>query len=229
MKIIAVRGVSGVLFEVFWNLPQPNQIGAYYRLVTFTCSTYSMSFDKLLTLIIGVVFMIVLSCDGPSSTETSEAQTPAKTNALKPLLQDPVFWDYAASSNMLQTELGQLAVEKGTTAEMRERGEHIMNFHGQALEQIKQLVAGQERINLPDSLGSADRELVNELRELQGEEFSNRYRDFVLNTHKLQLERYREVLDRANSSEVEKWLQTMLLHLQKELDSFSKLDSTLSE
>jgi putative membrane protein len=183
-----------------------------------------MFLDKFISLIIGVLFLFAISCDGPTSNEAGDKNF-TTSKAKKPLLQDPVFWDYAASSNMLQVELGKLALENASSEQMKSRGGNISDFHSKALSQIKSLVSEQPDIKLPDSLGTADRKLIDELRELKGEEFNTRYRDFILNTHKLQLERYQEALGRAENQKVKDWLQAMLIHLKDEFEIVSSPDS----
>lgn len=183
-----------------------------------------MFIDKAISLLFGLVFLFVLSCDGPSS-DSVVSEEEATAVGGKALQDDPVFWDYAASSNMLQTEIGRIAAEKATSDSIKTMGQKTVDFHSKAMQQLRSLVANQEKVQIPDSLGSADRALVEEFKLLEGEEFNTRYRDFILNTHKVQLERYKEALGRAENKRTLDWLQAMLVHLRKELNSVANIDS----
>lgn len=179
-----------------------------------------MFIDKLLTTLFGVLFLLMLACDGPSSNPEADTITVNRS-----IMYDPAFWDYAASSNMLQVEVGRLAAEKGSTEKVRALGQKAVDFHGNALERMQQIMADKEDIQLPDSLGGADRGLVQEFMLLEGEAFDTRYRDFVTSTHRTQLDRYEEALRRAENQKVRDWLMDMRAHMREELDELTHPDS----
>lgn len=186
-----------------------------------------MFIDKAVSLIFGIIFLFVLSCDGPSAESVAENAAVVEKN--KPLQNDPVFWDYAASSNMLQTEVGELAAEKGGTDSIKALGEKTVSFHSKAMQQLRSLVSKYENIHLPDSLGSADKDLVQEFKLLEGEAFNTRYRDFIVNSHRMQLELYQEALSRAEDKKTRDWLRAMLMHLRKELETVASADSSVQQ
>ncbi|GAB3531005.1 hypothetical protein GCM10027443_12580 [Pontibacter brevis] len=179
-----------------------------------------MFIDKLLTILFGALFLLMLACDGSSSTSEENTITVSRS-----IQHDPAFWDYAASSNMLQVEISRLAIEKGTTEKTRALGQRAISFHSNSLERIKQLMADKDDIQLPDSLGGADRSLVQEFRLLEGEEFDTRYRDFITSTHRTQLDRYEEALRRADNQKIRDWLMDMRAHMREELDELTHPDS----
>ena len=165
---------------------------------------------------------LLLSCGGPSSEGETNTITVAQT-----LQSDPAFWDYAASSNLLQTEISRMAVAKGGTEGIRNLGQQSADFHTQALERLRRLVAKNKRIQLPDSLGDADKGLVQEFVLLEGAEFDSRYRDFIVSTHLAQLDRYEEALSKADDQETRDWLMGMRAHLRDELDLLAQPDSVV--
>lgn len=178
--------------------------------------------DKLRLIPFYAVFLLLLAC-GKSSPE-GETNTIIVAQSLQ---HDPAFWDYAASSNLLQTEISRMAMEKGASEGVRNLGRQSADFHAQALEQLRRLVAGNERVQLPDSLGEADKGLVQEFVLLEGEEFDTRYRDFIVSTHLAQLDRYEEALSKADDQETRDWLMFMRAHLRRELSLASQPDSVL--
>lgn len=176
--------------------------------------------NKLLSTLLSASFVLVMACEGPSSNTESDIITVHRS-----LQYDPAFWDYAASSNMLQIEISRLAVEKGSTEKIRALGRRAVDFHSNALTRMQQLMAKNEDIQLPDSLGSADRGLVQEFRLLEGEEFDTRYRDFITSVHRTQLDRYEEALRRADNQKIRDWLMDMRAHMRAELDELTLPDS----
>lgn len=178
--------------------------------------------DKLRLIPFYAAFLLLLAC-GKSSPE-GETNTITVAQSLQ---HDPAFWDYAASSNLLQTEISHMATEKGGTENIRNLGKRSADFHMQALERLRRLVAKNKRIQLPDSLGEADKGLVQEFMLLEGEEFDTRYRDFVVSTHLAQLDRYEEALSKADDQETRDWLMGMRAHLREELDLLAQPDSVV--
>ena len=181
-----------------------------------------MFIDKMLSLAVGLLFLLVLSCDGPSERAESDINALASEPTLA---DDAVFWDYAASSNLLQAEIGQLAKEKSTAPPIKLLAEEAVQFHSSALQELKKLAKKHASVQLPDSLATADRDLVKELAQLEGEEFEIRYRAFINSTHQTQLTRYEEALQKTEVPELRNWLRNMVTHLRKELQQHSMLDS----
>lgn len=184
-----------------------------------------MFLDKLLSLVVGLIFLIALSCDGPTGKSGEENKAVATTRTLA---NDSAFWDYAVSSNILQTELGQL-VQSKENAQVRSLASEATRYHGNALEKLKRLAKGHYTGPLPDSLSGADRDMVNEFKLLEGEELATRYRAFISSTHQRQLARYQEALQRTEDPKIREWLNDMLLHLQQQLEHLSRMDSLQEE
>lgn len=167
--------------------------------------------------------MLVLACEGPAE-DKEEDSPPVTQQRMHSLLHDPTFWDYAASSNLLQVELGQLAAEQAATDKVRQLGRQAAEVHGEALAQLRMLNPGGTMV-LPDSLGGADRGLVQEMRLLDVQEFDLRYREFILSTHNAQLDRYEEALAKTDDEKLRKWIEEMRLHLRQELNKLATTDS----
>ncbi len=182
-----------------------------------------MFIDKLLGLITGLLFLLVLSCDGPSNDSTNKTITIQTKRTLK---ADPAFWDYAASSNMLQTEIGQLVIEQGEPQALQAVAQKAVNFHSEALQELKVIAAQYNGIIIPDNLIGADNDLVKEFSLMKGEELANRYKAFVNSTHQSQLTRYEEALKIADDQQTKDWLIKMIAHLHEELDQINTINST---
>ncbi|GHA66990.1 DUF4142 domain-containing protein [Pontibacter akesuensis] len=180
-----------------------------------------MLLDRIIAFTLGTIFLLVLACDGPAA-EKSEAIAETRTRTL---LNDPAFWDYAASSNMLQVQVSELAVEKATNARTREFAQNVTTYHADALKQLENLVAGHDNIRLPDSLGGADQGLLQDMALLEGEAFDLRYREFVLSTHHAQLNRYEEALVKADDQKTREWIINLREHLREKINQISEPDS----
>ncbi|PRY09884.1 uncharacterized protein DUF4142 [Pontibacter ummariensis] len=183
-----------------------------------------MFFDKVLATLFGLLFLLMLGCDGTATdSEPTEMISITETRTLE---EDPAFWDYAASSNLLQVEAGKVAMEQAQTEQIRAMAQKAIQYHGDALKELQRLTAKQKNIQLPDTLGGADWGLVQDLKLLEGEEFDARYRDFVISTHKAQLSRYKEAILKADDQHIRGWLMQMRSHLREEINELARLDTT---
>ncbi|WP_224744270.1 DUF4142 domain-containing protein [Pontibacter aquaedesilientis] len=180
--------------------------------------------DKLLSIAFGLLFLLTIACGDTVETETGEAITPP---AVKEMSRTAAFVDYAASTNMLQAKLAQLAIEKGQSEEVKAMGEQMLAFYGSALDELR-TVAKAEGLHssLPDSLGTADQETIEEFRKLPAAEFDERYRQYVDSSQKSQQEHYQEMLVRTEEEEIRKWISEMQLQLQARRKLSLEYDST---
>ncbi|MFD1188029.1 DUF4142 domain-containing protein [Pontibacter rugosus] len=182
-----------------------------------------MFLDKVISVTLGAIFLLMLACEDPAA-ERSEAVAETHTRTL---LDDPVFWDYAASSNLLQVQMAELAAKQGSTEHIRNLAREAADYHKQTLQQLKALVKKQEHIKLPIGLEGADKTLVQDFTLLEGEEFDLRYREFVLSTHNAQLNRYEEALTKADDQLTRDWIMDLRSHLRSKINLITQPDSVV--
>ena len=85
----------------------------------------------------------------------------------------------AARGGMLQVELAQLAEQKANNPDVKKFAERMVTDHKKANEGLKQ-VAGNKRINLPQSLSKKEEATKEKLASLSGAQFDKAYmRDMV--------------------------------------------------
>ena len=68
---------------------------------------------------------------------------------------DQHFMKEAAQGGMAEVELGQLAAERASSAEVKEFAQRMVKDHSQANDQLKQ-IASQKGVTLPNSLSAKD-------------------------------------------------------------------------
>jgi putative membrane protein len=92
---------------------------------------------------------------------------------------DTVFAKKAAQGGMAEVKLGQLAQQKGTADSVKKFGARMVEDHGKAGDELKQ-VAAQEKITLPTDVSAKDKATYDMLSKLSGAAFDRAYaRDMV--------------------------------------------------
>jgi putative membrane protein len=172
--------------------------------------------DKVLTLVFGLLFLMMIACSDNAETDT--AQQDGKPPVVREMSRSAAFVDYAASTNMLQTEIAKVAVARAQHEDVKVLANQMLAFYEEAQQSLRQVARSEGLQNsLPDSLGSADRATIEEFRKLPSGEVDERYRQYISSAHKSQLDHYQEMLARAEEAEIRNWVNEMHLQLRARL------------
>src|SRR5207248_5007839 len=124
-------------------------------------------------------------------TETSSGQ-------LAPA--DRQFIKKAAQGGLAEVELGKLATEKAASPEVKQFGQRMVDDHGKANDQLKQ-VASQKGITVPEKLNAKDAATKARLEKLSGKAFDRAYMQDMVADHTKDVSEFRDRKStRLNSS-----------------------------
>lgn len=184
-----------------------------------------MIIDRITTVALGSIFLFAPACDDRNTkSETNEI-----TYTLDKREPSAMFWDYAASTSMLQTELAQLAAEKSINPGVRTFADSALLIHSKALRRLRNIAGKYKHMQLPDSLTGSDKAMIEEFKELQGEDFDSRYLEYLTLTHKAQLNRYQETLSETEDPALRLWLNNMKTRLNRQLQFYATTDSVAAK
>jgi putative membrane protein len=131
---------------------------------------------------------------------------------------DTTFVKKAARGGLAEVELGQLAVQKASSEDVKKFGQRMVDDHSKANEQLKQ-VAAQKNIDLPQNLDAKDKATKARLEKLSGEQFDKAYMKDMLKDHKKDVAEFeresKSGKDAAIKSFAEQTLPTLKEHLQE--------------
>ena len=181
---------------------------------------------KPITLALGVALLFLLACDNQRTTRSDTTEVTYTLDRHEP---SPMFWDYAASTTMLQTELGKLASEKTQDSMILIFADSALVIHSKALQSLRKIAEKYKHIQLPDSLTGSDKEMVAEFKMLEGEAFESRYQEYLMLNHKAQLNRYQETLSETEDPALRQWLNTMRARLRAQLQYYTEADTVKEE
>jgi putative membrane protein len=107
---------------------------------------------------------------------------------------DRDFVNDAALTNMAEIELGKLAAERGTNAEVKTFAEMMVADHTKGLENLK-TVASRYNVPMPTALDDEHNELRDKLAKLQGAEFDREYASAMVDGHEAFVDKLESRLD----------------------------------
>jgi len=128
------------------------------------------------------------------------------------------FVEKAARGGLAEVELGQLAVQKASSQEVKQFAQHMVDDHSKANEQLKQ-VAAQEHIDLPQQPNANDKATKARLAKLSGERFDKAYMNDMVKDHQKDVAEFeresKTSKDPAVKSFAEQTLPTLRDHLKE--------------
>jgi putative membrane protein len=105
-------------------------------------------------------------------------------------LQDRVFLQKASEGGLAEVQLGQLAAEKGNSAEVKQFGQKMVEDHTRLNEQMKP-IGDTLGVNAPKHLNKVDQAEYDKLSGLSGDAFDQEYITDMVKDHRKDLHEFR--------------------------------------
>jgi putative membrane protein len=94
------------------------------------------------------------------------------------------FAEKAMEANKAEVQLGELAQQKAHNAEVKEFARMMVRDHTNALNELKQAVAGRGTVEEPSKLDAKHQSLHDRLSKLNGAEFDREYMKAMVDGHR---------------------------------------------
>ncbi|WP_165764607.1 DUF4142 domain-containing protein [Flavobacterium cyanobacteriorum] len=150
--------------------------------------------------------------------EVAEDQNEQKfedTNEAKE--DDSQYLVAAAEVDMKEIELGRLAQQKGTSADVKELGRMMVDEHTKSSGETKAL-AKKKNISLPAAPTEKVQESLKDLNDKTGRDFDKAYADMMVDGHEKTIEKMENASENAADEEIRMWAANMLPALRKHLE-----------
>lgn len=151
-----------------------------------------------------------LENDG-TATEVNTTQTGWDRNRVAE------FMNEAASAGMMEVQLGQLAQQQGSSQQVKDFGQMMVQDHSQANQQLQNVAQGMQ-MTLPAVMMEKHQEHVNDLQAKSGADFDNAYMDMMVKDHREDVNKFeqaqRNVTDAALKGWIDNTLPTLRTHLE---------------
>jgi putative membrane protein len=102
---------------------------------------------------------------------------------------DRDFAARAAQGGMAEVEMGNLAQQQGTSAQLKEYGRALVEDHTKLSNQLKD-IAAKENFMLPTEMTSDERKAVDRLSKLSGPEFDKEFAKESVSDHKKDIDEF---------------------------------------
>lgn len=157
----------------------------------------------------------------PSTGSSANQSSSAKTSPVLSMA-DQKFIKNAADGGMAEVELGQLAVEKGSSDKVKKFGQRMVDDHSKANDRLKE-IAVQKGIDLPTTPGAKQRATKDRLSKLSGDQFDKAYMTDMLADHKKDVAEFRRESKAAKDTDIKSFASETLPTLEEHLKQAQSL------
>jgi putative membrane protein len=141
---------------------------------------------------------------------------------------DETFFHEAARGGMAEVALGQLAVTKGTSDEIKTFGRLMVDEHGAANVKLK-AAAAKSGVKLPVELGEDTLAARKELESLSGNAFDLEYVDSQRKAHAQTIALLEKEVASGTDPAAKAWASEALLTVKRHAEMIGSLDSKAGE
>jgi len=153
------------------------------------------------------------------------AQSKAPNTTTQSGSADLEFILAAAQGGMAEVELGKVAVQQGTSEEVKKFGQRMVTDHSKGGDELK-AIAEQRGIGLPSDLDTKDKALMTRLSKLHGASFDRTYMRSMVSDHKEDVAEFRRESMSGKDPEMKAWAARMLPTLEDHLKEAETANKT---
>lgn len=175
-----------------------------------------------------VVILFMQACTNSANKADSNTESATNNKDSLSIIKngDAEFLKNAASSGMMEVELGKLAQANGSHKRVKNFGSMMVKDHSIANDELIAL-AISKNIPLPESVNTSHQKHINLLKNRKGSAFDLTYINIMIRDHKGDVKKFKGAAKDAVDTDVKTFAVETLPVLQKHLDSAKAIHKVL--
>lgn len=137
---------------------------------------------------------------------------------------DKTFATKAAQGGLAEVQVGQLAQQKGASAQAKQFGQTLAQDHTQANQQLEQ-IAQQNNLNLPQQPSSTEEADLKKLQGLSGAQFDKQLASSEVQDHRQDIAMFEKEAKSGQNPDLKSFAQQTLPVLRKHLQMAQALQN----
>lgn len=137
---------------------------------------------------------------------------------------DTDFVSMAASSGLMEVELGKVAAQKGASPEVKKFGQHMVDDHSKANAELKQL-ATKKKWTLPTKMNAEHQAAFDQLSKMSGKDFDRDYMAQMVKAHMMDVGMFEQATKQATDADLKALASKTTPTLRMHLDMARELNS----
>lgn len=160
-----------------------------------------------------VIAMAVASQLAHWSVFAADTSRTSSTSSLSK--KDVHFINDAAECGLMEVRMGEIAQQKGQSADVRSFAQRLISDHSKANDELKQL-ASSKGVTVPTQLPDKHQKMLDKLSSAS--DFDKSFRDMAIKDHKKDVKEFEKELKRTDAdSDLKNWTAKTLPTLQEHL------------
>jgi putative membrane protein len=164
---------------------------------------------------IGSVVLVMAAAPALAQTAARPAH-PEGTSKTAKMASDEHFVMEVAQDGMAEVELGKLAADKASSADVKKFAQRMVDDHSKANDELKTL-AQNKKITLPTSVDATHKATLDRLSTLSGEAFDRAYMQEMVKAHRKAVEAFRMEAKSGKDPDIKAWASKTLPTLEEHL------------
>ena len=137
-------------------------------------------------------------------------------------MTDQQFVDFAAQTDMVEANLGQLAADAASAQPIKDYAQMLVTDHTADYKQLS-TVAKQANLTVPGAIDDEHNKMIAPFQKLKGAAFDKKYEAEMMAGHTKALAIYKKEASDAQSADLKSYAQQTLTVLQKHMDGAKDL------
>jgi putative membrane protein len=126
---------------------------------------------------------------------------------------DRHFVTEAAVGGLAEVELGKMAVDKASNADVKQFGQRMVDDHSKANDELRSW-ASSNGVTLPPETGATEKAVENRLSKLSGDAFDRAYMSAMVQDHTKDVAAFQQASKTAKNADLKAWAGKTLPTLQ---------------
>jgi putative membrane protein len=148
----------------------------------------------------------------------------AQKKAAGAAMTDQQFVDFAAQTDMVEANLGQMAASTASAQPVKDYAQTLVTDHTSDFSQLNS-VAQQASLTVPTAIDAAhNKAMIDPFQKLKGAAFDHKYVQDMIAGHTKAIAIYKKEADDAQNPGLKSYAQQTLPTLQKHLDGAKALE-----
>ncbi|MBS7253527.1 DUF4142 domain-containing protein [Flavobacterium branchiicola] len=180
----------------------------------------------------GLIILFLNSCKNETKQEdpkeVAEDANEAKFDSIESKEDDSEFLVDQAEINLAEIEIGKLAQQKSTNAEVKKFGKMLVDEHTKSASGVSTL-AKAKNFTLPTSLTEEGQDEYNKLSEKSGVDFDKKFADMMIDGHEKAIDKLQKASKDATDEDVRMWASNNIAGLTAHLEHAKMLKQNLEK
>jgi putative membrane protein len=170
-----------------------------------------------------IIASIAVSLAGPVMAQSAAEKTGVNSLiGVAPKTAD--FVQEAATSDMFEIESSKLALERGDAA-TKTFAQQMVTDHGKTSSELKALISGGKvQAQLPTAMTSAQKDMLDKLKGLQGDDFIKQYHSDQESAHEDAVDLFKRYGEGGDNAELKAWAASTRPALEHHLQMAEELN-----